>query len=62
MGEGPITLTLHGLTFGGIVMILAVSLRQHKIWTRMKDRLNTLWYHHCEAKGEPFVPLDNGNH
>lgn len=40
--------------------MLGFILRQHKIWTRMKDRLNTLWHHHCKVSGDEYSPLENG--
>lgn len=61
MGETPITLTLHGLTLAGIVFIGGMLLKQHKVWIRMKDRVNDLWSDRCHAKGERFVSLENGN-
>ena len=56
--ENGITLTLHGLTFGGIVAILFFILQQNKIWTRMKDRVNSLWREYCHEKKIDFVSLD----
>jgi hypothetical protein len=61
MSEGPLTLSLHGLTLGGIVMILGMLLKQHKVWVRLKDRVNTLWRKHCKETGDDFVPLENGH-
>lgn len=61
MGETPITLTLHGLTLAGILFIVTMLLNQHKVWTRMKDRMNDLWQAYCSEKQIPYVPLDNGN-
>lgn len=58
--ESPITVTIHIATLGGIVTILGVLLKQHKVWTRMKDRCNTLWAKHCMETKELFIPLDNG--
>ena len=46
----------------GVLTILGVVLKQHKVFVRMKDRLNTLWFHHCEEKKEPYIPLENGSH
>lgn len=51
----------HGLTLVGIFGIGGMLLREHKVFVRMKDRLNTLWYHHCVEKKEPYVSLDNGH-
>jgi hypothetical protein len=61
MAEGPITLTIHGLTLSGIVVILGVLLKQHKVWVRLKDRVNSLWRKHCLDSGEYFEPLENGH-
>lgn len=62
MTENAITITFHGLTFGGTVLILGILLNQHKVWVRMKDRLNTLWKKHCQQTGDDYVPLENGSH
>jgi hypothetical protein len=40
--------------------VLIVLLDQHKVWVRLKDRVNSLWSDRCEEKGERYVPLDNG--
>jgi hypothetical protein len=61
MGETPITLTLHGLTLAGMLFIIGILLHQHKVWTRMKDRVNNLWQEYCGEKDIPYVPLDNGS-
>lgn len=58
--ESSFTLTLHGLTLAGIVVLLGFSASQHKVWVRMKDRINALWFKHCKDTGERFEPLDNG--
>lgn len=55
----PTTLiALHGLTFAGVVTILAILLRQHRTWVRVKDRINQLWFRHCDDTGDRFTPLD----
>jgi len=61
MTENVLTVTFHGITTGGVVLILGIMLKQHKIWTRMKDRLNILWRKHCKDTGDYFEPLENGN-
>lgn len=61
MGETPITLTMHGVTLGAVLLILGLMFKQHSVWVRMKDRLNTLWRKHCIEKGDEYVPLDNGH-
>lgn len=61
MNEGPVTISLHVATLVGIFGVLGILLNQHKVWIRMKDRLNTLWKEHCKQTGEDFVRLDNGH-
>ncbi len=56
-----ISVTLQGVTLAGVLAVLAVVLRQHKVWIRMKDRVNTLWRRHCQTTGDDFVPLENGH-
>jgi len=53
-------LTFHGIQIGLLVFLISLVLSQHKIWVRMKDRLNSLWYEHCKSKNEKFVSLENG--
>ena len=61
MPESTLTLTIHGLTLGGIVLIVGLSLKQHRVWIRLKDRVNQLWYDRCHEKGDKYEPLENGN-
>lgn len=61
MGEGPVTLTIHGVSLGLSILIVSILLKEHKVWTRMKDRVNQLWFDRCHSKGDRFVPLENGN-
>jgi len=58
--EDPITLSIHGVQLVGTLAILRVVLPQYKVWTRLKDRVNTLWEKHCEKTGDKFVSLENG--
>lgn len=58
--ESGITLTLHGVQLGISVAVLGILLNQHKVWIRVKDRVNTLWQDYCDHKKVPFIPLDNG--
>lgn len=61
MGETPITLTLHGVTLGAVLIMLGMMFKQHRVWTRLKDRVNTMWFHHCVKSGDHYESLDNGN-
>ena len=50
------------LTFGASIAVLGFVFTQHKIWVRMKDRLNVLWSNHCKDTGDEYMPLENGKH
>lgn len=58
--ESPLTITIHVAQFTATLGVLGILLKQHAIWTRMKDRLNSLWRKHCKEIGEEYVPLENG--
>jgi hypothetical protein len=58
--ENGITLTLSGVQIGLTLAVLGVVLREHKVWVRLKDRVNTLWQRHCATTGDAFIPLENG--
>jgi hypothetical protein len=60
MGESPLTISVHGLTLAGILGIFAILFKQHKIWVRMKDRIDALWQDFCEAHDIPYKPIENG--
>jgi hypothetical protein len=59
--ETPITLSIHGITLAGIIGIFCLLLSEHKVWVRMKDRLNQLWKDRCVVHGDDYVPLENGH-
>jgi len=58
--ESGFTLTIHSLQLAVSVSILGLVLTQHKIWIRLKDRMNTLWSDRCKKTGDRYVPLENG--
>lgn len=60
--ESSLTLLEHHATFGLVIFIAGLVLREHKVYVRVKDRLNTLWHDRCRAKGDDYVPIDNGAH
>ena len=55
-------IVLNVATLASVLAGISLVLRQHKIWVRMKERLNTLWFYHCKASGDPYAPLDNSSH
>ncbi len=57
-----LTHIFHGVSLTLTISILTILLREHKVWTRVKDRLNTLWSNHCKETGDEYVALDNGKH
>jgi hypothetical protein len=48
------------ISVAGIIAIIGILLNQHKVWVRMKDYVNTLWYERCENRipKERFVAVD----
>lgn len=60
--ESPVTIGLHLGTLLSTMAILGLLLNQHKVWIRLKDRVNTMWRHHCAKTGDPYESLDNGSH
>lgn len=68
MQETPVTITIHGiqLAIDGGILALGIRyagplLRQYKIWSRMKERMNTLWWKHCKETGDRFETVENGH-
>ena len=61
MPETTLTIAFHGVTAGGILAILAILLKQHKVWVRMKDRMNSMWRAYCKEHDQDYVPLENGH-
>ena len=65
--EGPLLLTFHWVNLGTNVCILGFLgkiagpfLREYKIYNRMKERLNSIWFDRCQEKHERFEALENG--
>lgn len=50
----------HWLTLGMVATILGFTLKQHKVWVRLKDRVNTLWSDRCTQTGDRYFPLEDG--
>ena len=58
--ESVATQVAHWLTFGMVTTLVGFALKEHKVWVRLKDRMNTLWAQHCEKTGDKYIPLENG--
>lgn len=58
--ETPLTLTIHGVTLGAILLVLGLLLKEHTAWTRLKDGVNKLCFKNCSETGRRFESLDNG--
>jgi len=58
MQETWLTVLEHHVSFGAIMAILAIALKEYKVYGRIKERLNTLWYEHCGEKQILYSPLD----
>ncbi len=60
MHESVTSIAFHGLSFSTTLLILGIVLKQHKIWTRVKDRLDNLWADYCKAHNINYKPIENG--
>lgn len=57
-GESEVTIAFHGIQLGVSLGTLYFIFQQHKIWIRMKDRINEMYVDFCEKHGLKFKPLD----
>lgn len=60
MHENAATIGVHIATLVGIIGLLGVALKQHTVWVRMKDRINTLWQRHCVKTSQQYEPVEGG--
>ena len=52
----------HGLSLATTVAILTILLNQHKIWVRLKDRVNDMWADYCASHDIPYTKIDGNGH
>ena len=46
---------------GSVLTILGLLLHQHKVWIRVKDRMNAVWRDYLERHGRAseYIPLEH---
>lgn len=50
----------HHVSFGFIIAVCGIVLKNHRLFIRAKERLNDLWWDRCGLKQEPYTPVENG--
>jgi hypothetical protein len=48
------------VSFGFILCVCTIFLKNHRLFIRAKERLNDLWWDRCAEKQEPYTPVENG--
>lgn len=58
---GLYELILKHITLAGVLTILGILLKQHKVWVRLTDQMDSLWKDFCIKHDIQFKSLRNGN-
>lgn len=58
--ETWLTQVEHHVSFGVIMLVGGIFLKNHRLFIRAKERLNDLWWDRCAVKREPYTPVENG--
>jgi len=56
-----IVLGISALSAAGVFTLIGFALKQHKIFVRIKERLDHVWSDYCHKHKIRFVPLENGH-
>jgi uncharacterized membrane protein len=59
--ESMATQIAHWVTMGGVLTLVGFALKQHKVFIRIKDRVNSMWWDHCTKHAIKYEPLENGS-
>lgn len=49
------------VSFGVILVVGGIFLKNHRLFIRGKERLNDLWWDRCAKRQEPYTPVENGS-
>lgn len=60
MTETLLTAIEHHVSFAAILAILGYVVKEGKIYGRIKERMNSLWFDYCGQKQQLYTPLENG--
>jgi hypothetical protein len=59
--ESLLSQATHIGSLASSIAVLGLLLNQHKIWIRLKDRVNDMWKDYCDAHDIPYTKIDNGH-
>jgi len=58
--ETWLTLAEHHISFAMIMGIVVVIAREYKVYGRIKERMNELWFNYCGERQKLYTPIENG--
>lgn len=58
--ENWLTLLEHHVNFGVSLTVLGVIVKEYKVYSRLKERVNELWYNYCGERQKLYTPCENG--
>jgi hypothetical protein len=60
MQETWYTAIEHHVNLVAVLTILGFLAREHKVYGRMKERMNELWFNYCGERQKLYSPVENG--
>lgn len=49
---------IHSVSVLSNLGVLTLLVKEHKIWTRLKDRVNNMWFEYCQNHDIQFEKVD----
>jgi len=50
----------HFANLSATLTVLGVLLREYKVYGRIKERVNELWFNYCGERQKLYTPVENG--
>ena len=60
MQETGLAVYVHFANLGATLTVLGVVLREYKVYGRIKERMNELWFNYCGERQKLYSPVENG--
>lgn len=60
MNETWLTAIEHHITFGVVLAMAGKMLLEYKVYGRIKERVNELWFNYCGERQKLYTPVENG--
>jgi len=60
MPETWLTQIEHHVSFAIVLGLAGAALREYRVYGRIKERVNELWFNYCGERQKLYTPLDNG--